>query len=762
MQKLLKITGYSLIFACAFAVADASWAAETARGASARGRDRVAVSTATSRMPSIPILPVSATGNITFSQDVIDPEPTPEPTPGPTPGPTPTPVPVCPDGGVMNSAYTVQDCMNDVLACVNGGALPNGINSLYDEDVRNSIMNGMGLCMVQVDKCISTVRVNCQNVYESSADVWIDFNIRKVQPSYYAFVLRQTGLTPTQAKNTCLLLDRNTYGSSLDAVGQNDLVTSEYGRDESAYNRTKHTKLVKKNPQGVEVNNDGQYDAKRGYYARWDAEKAECLLRVAAYKTRKKSSDNNSDREKDELITNDWWFGGDNKPAEVWQATGSTFTCNKDLFGFALRTTTKDVAVLAGASTLVGAGVGALTGHKATTGFDCNDAELRKKLLKEIKEKSLIAGVNTYITDKNKRLSLGMSELDSPKCEAVVDAYTRWIQLEQDYNTCKEFLSADPCESYVFTTLTSDTGAILTDDNITVLTAAIRAKEQNECRDKKAQELAKRLKQCSFENLGTISSSCNDTTGQKCIPFGQIGAHLRAMTAVFEGLTVLNEGRKSTKLKNTLIGAGIGAGVGGAAVAISAFVEGDRISCRVGDDLERVNLNKSYTIGRLRDYYVKWALNLPNAMTPTAVVTNCENWALSCNLYTDPTECKSAIFNYRPGGLATTQEVQNPCQVSGSACIANLTTANNYGLCLNTFPTVNNCDQWRNECAKFTDVTSCDAAQFYYAPMSTTVSRACVYSVGGNTCGMNSSVAGNYVNMSTCSYVAEPSGPAVQ
>lgn len=753
MQKLLKITGYSLIFACAFAVADASWAAETARGASARGRDRVAVSTATSRMPSIPILPVSATGNITFSQDVIDPEPTPEPTPGPTPGPTPTPVPVCPDGGVMNSAYTVQDCMNDVLACVNGGALPNGINSLYDEDVRNSIMNGMGLCMVQVDKCISTVRVNCQNVYESSADVWIDFNIRKVQPSYYAFVLRQTGLTPTQAKNTCLLLDRNTYGASQNAVGIDDLVTGEYNDARSAYNQNKHVKLVKSNPMGAEVNTtrNNLIDEKRGYYARWDAEKAECLLRVAAYN-------------KDNLITNEWLgVFGDNRPAEVWQATGSTFTCNKDLFGFALRNQTKSMALVGiGGGTVVGGVVGALTGHKATTGFDCNDAELRKKLLKEIKENNLIAGINTYITEQDNRLSWGMGELDSTKCKAVVDAYTSWIQLEKDYNTCKELLSADPCESYVFATLTSDTGAILTDDNSPALQKAIKERAQAECKDKQAKALAAQLQQCLFKNLGTISSNCNDATEPKCIPFGQIGAHLRAMTAVFEGLTVLNEGRKGTVLKNTLIGAGIGAGVGGAATAITAFVEGNNINCRVGDDLNRVGLNKSHTIDRLRDFYVKWALNLPNAMTPTAVVTNCENWALSCNLYTDANECASAVFNYRPGGLTTTQLISNPCQVSGSACIANLTTANNYGLCLNTFPTVNNCDQWRNECAKFTDVTSCDAAQFYYAPMSTTVSRACVYSVGGNICGMNSSVAGNYVNMSTCSYVAEPSGPAVQ
>ena len=93
--------------------------------------------------------------------------------------------------------------MNDVYACVNNGGLPNGINDLFNEDLRNSIESGMGLCNIQVERCVREIRRNCKNVYRSTADVWIDFNARKVQPEYYSFVLRKTGLTPNQAENTC-------------------------------------------------------------------------------------------------------------------------------------------------------------------------------------------------------------------------------------------------------------------------------------------------------------------------------------------------------------------------------------------------------------------------------------------------------------------------------------------------------------------------------------------------------------------------------
>jgi hypothetical protein len=762
MQKLQKIAFFGLVFMCAIAVTQASFAVETARGAAARSRG---TTTATARMPSIPILPVSATGNISLGKDVIDPdEPTPGPTPpGPTPpGPTPPePEPVCPDGGVMNSDYTVLDCMNDIQACINGGALPNGINSLYNEELRDSIVNGMGLCLIQVEQCIATVRVNCQNVYESTADVWLDFNARKVQPSYYAFVLRQTGLTPTQAKNTCLLLDRNTFGSSFNAVGQENWVNSEYAQKTGAYNRQQNNSLNKNNPQGATVNSDGWVDAKRGYYARWDAEKAECLVRVAAYN-------------KDELITNEWLgVFGDNRPAEVWQNTGSTFTCNKDLFGFALRNKTKAVAALGiGGGTVIGATVGALAGHGASNDFDCEVRENRDKLLKEIKTNGLIGDLNLYLgTNKfnedknenytNRKLSNTMTTLSKSQCYAILELYTKTQDLAAEYDRCWSYSTDDCIKAFYEEYKATGDVTKFNETEIKKAFATVKKGENAPCSSNKTvNDLV--TNECKFHNIYVGTGRLCSGSGKDCVKGETIFNDLLKLNEIFSNLTLLGDGTDGNRWKTALAGAGIGAAAGGAATAITAFVERNNINCRVGDDLDRVGLNKSYTIDRLRDFYVKWALNLPSVPAPTAVVTNCENWALTCSMFTDLDECQSAVFNYRPGNLTTTQNVSNPCKVSGSACIANTKVANGLGLCLENLTTVNNCDQWQYECSKLTNSTACNAAQFYYAPMGTNVSGACAYTLGGGSCKMNSAVAKNYVNMTTCSQLTQANQPAQQ
>ena len=308
--------------------------------------------TATERMPSMPILTINP-ANLTTNTPATEPQPQPKPEPEPEPEPEPQPTPECPDGGVRNSEYGVQNCMNDVLSCINNGALAGGLNDLFNEDMRNAIMNGMGLCSIQVEKCMVSVRRDCKPVYRSIADVWVDFNSRKIQPEYYNFVLRKTGLTPNQAENTCLLLDVNTYGSSFSAVDNGGLTTAEYNKRVGAYNNQSGGVLIKTNPQGAELNygNPG-VDGARGHYARWDATTATCYLRVAAYN-------------KDVQIKNSWLFGalGNDEPAEVWRAAGETFSCNKDLFGFSLLNDTSTAAVVGiGGGTLVGAGVGAAVG----------------------------------------------------------------------------------------------------------------------------------------------------------------------------------------------------------------------------------------------------------------------------------------------------------------------------------------------------------------------------------------------------------------
>ena len=391
------------------------------------------------RMPTMPTLPIHAVGNI--SQNVSTSAPVPSvpdvpdapdvPDVPDTPDvPSEPEVPECPDGGVKNSSYTVEMCMDDVLRCVNYGALPNGLNDMFDENTRNAIVNGMGLCVPQVDKCIAQVRIDCDNVYRSAADVWIDFNSRRVQPEYYKFVLRKTGLTPNQAETVCALLDKNTYGASFNAVSNNGAVTAEYNKTVGAYNGKQGNILIKNNPMGATVNlgNPG-VDGARGHYARWDAKNATCYVRVAAYN-------------KDNHITNTWLFGamGDDQPAEVWKATGDSFTCNKDLFGFSLMNDTHTAAVVGvGGGTLVGAGVGAIAGHGARD-FDCSRDNHREELAQELRQAGQIRQLNQFL-EPSDQLSL-TGDVTIAQCNAVVDLYNKYQEI---------LVAIDECDRYTIT-----------------------------------------------------------------------------------------------------------------------------------------------------------------------------------------------------------------------------------------------------------------------------------------------------------------------
>ena len=440
MSGLLRLCGISV------AVCAVVWGADAAQApgrAAANGR---VATTNSARMPVMPTLPIISVGNIATNlpddngaqPSLPDDEPdTPdEPSEPDEPGQQD---PECPDGGVKNSDYTVEMCMNDNLRCVNNGALPNGLNDLFNKELRYAIENGMGLCAAQVEKCIKDVRRDCANVYRASADVWIDFNSRKVQPEYYNFVLRKTGLTPNQAENTCMLLDKNTYGTSFAAVANDGKTTTEYNQKVGAYNNQQGGSLVKNNPQGVDVN-DGNpgVDGSRGHYARWDATTATCLIRVAAYN-------------KDKQISNNWLFGavGDDKPAEVWKAAGTSFACNKDLFGFSLLNDTKTVAVVGiGGGTLVGAGVGAIAGHGKRE-FDCSRDNHREMLMAVLKADTQMVGkLNDHL---EKQINARGTTIDKETCDAIVKLYDKTFtdKIEFEAVITEECKSRLLCQRYL-------------------------------------------------------------------------------------------------------------------------------------------------------------------------------------------------------------------------------------------------------------------------------------------------------------------------
>ena len=673
-MKLLNLFGKTLCGVAVFATCPGADAAQN-------GRASMMPSVESARMPTMPTFSLNTVGSPAVT--VIN---TPSeiknvnnvvPTPTPTPDPTPTPVKECPDGGVKNSDYTITMCMNDVLQCINTGGLQGGLNDLFNEDVRNSIVSGMRLCQANIDRCITDVRVNCRNVYIESNDVWLDFNSRIIQPEYYNFVLRKTGLTPNQAENTCLLLDRNTYGPSFAAVSDMNDVNSEYNRKVGAYNISDGGKLTKKNPQGVEVNTTG-YDGNRGHYARWDASNAECLVRVAAYN-------------KDSLITNSWLFGamGNDKPAEVWKTTGTSFTCNRDLFDMSsLLNDTRTVAVVGiGGGTLVGAGVGAAVGahnynkkHEAylNSANLCADEEYVKKLGGKIYSSGKGGVLKSYAGGTFD--SFDFNNLTETDCEALHELSDKVGLYESAINEC------------------------LNNDKNRAIAAAIRAKlseksNQTVYRKIELEDNGNKMKisqsvicdkpndvsesdirffesSCTFKPLREFGAGtlCDSQTG--CLTVNQMQYQvneLKKLFAVIEpDMEKTKDAKKGSEIgKGVAVGAATGAAAGGIATAITALVERSNITCKVGDGLDSVSFGKAHTIGSLKDFYVKWNLRLPDAISPTSAVMDRESWQQACSQFNNKLmDCPKVQINLKDAKGKYTL-VQSACRISGNICTTN-------------------------------------------------------------------------------------------
>ncbi len=654
MHKLLRFLGMPMASLGAMAVVLGAHAAQSGGRAAYNNVRAGATAPSAARMPSMPVLPGNVIGNL--SPTIPTPPTTPSQPSNPVDpdDPTPPAEPECPDGGVKDSDYTVENCMNDVLRCVNGGALPGGLNDLFNEDLRNAIINGMGLCSVQVEKCVTQVRKNCSNVYRTSADVWIDFNSRKVQPEYYNFVLRKTGLTPHQAENTCWLLDKNTYGPSFAAVANGGAVTSEYNNRVGAYNQQNGNVLIKTNPQGVQVNNNNPgVDGQRGHYARWDATTATCYLRVAAYN-------------KDKHITNNWLFGalGDDKPAEVWKATGESFSCNKDLFGFSLMNDTSTAAVVGvGGGTVVGAGVGAIAGH-GDREFDCGNKGHVKKLGEQLRAAGSVTILNEYL--HNAISTTG--NITEAQCREIVELYNVYYQMRSAVTACasRRVVGYESEEIDIEIQTDGDVNAI--QKSVTDAVNATGGADDAEC-------MFKPLNLAKETGTGIY---CNAQSG--CRNANQMESELARLGRVLDNVEIM-QGEDGNRLKTTLVGAGVGAATGGVATAITAFIERNNINCRVGDGLDQVGFGKSYSIGSLKDFYVKWNLRLPDTIAPTAQVSDCTSWKNTCAMYTDLNQCAAAQFNYKPADASTVTLVRSPCAVSGSVCVENYTVAKSHGAC---------------------------------------------------------------------------------
>lgn len=635
-----RFLGFSVVSLIACMVSISSFAA-TGRGDYSNVRAASVGDAGTARMPTMPTLSIMSVG--TISQDVptnvtLPPVQNVPDIPNEPDFPDePSVVPECPDGGVKDSAYTIEMCMNDVVQCVNFGALPNGMNDMFDKNTRNSIVNGMGLCTPQVNKCIAQVRRGCYNVYRSLSDVWIDFISRRVQPEYYNFVLRKTGLTPNQAEATCLMLDKGETGY---AEGQN---------------------------------------------ARWDAKTATCNVRVAAYN-------------KDKHITNTWLFGaaGDDKPAEIWMKTGDTFTCNKDLFGFSLMNDTQTAAVVGiGGGTLVGAGVGAVAGHGARD-FDCSRDAHRNQLAQELGRSGQIGILNQFL-DSNVQLSVS-GVISQVQCNAILELYNKYQEIKAAIDECSSYTITEDYMVFDFEVSNSvkqqvdisvrNGKPVLDDAEIIRIQNRLNCSQDNCSKENLIETIQAAFEaqsdgKCRFKpiNLAKMRGEGIYCSGQSgCIYHDELARDVQPLASVLDTLVVL-KGEKSNMAKSIGVGAAVGAGAGGLATAITAYVEKNNINCRVGNSLEQVGLGKSHVIGSLRDYYVKWNLNLPDVIAPTATIDSCDSWKYNCSRYTDMNDCENAQFNYKPSGAASFTLVRSVCRASGGTCIENYPVAKSHGAC---------------------------------------------------------------------------------
>lgn len=594
----------------------------------------------TARMPTMPIVSMNTIGNpavSTVSQPVNTntgiviptPEPEPEPEPGPTP-PTP-PTPECPDGGVRNTPYTVDMCMAELSQCINIGGVSNGMHGLFNEDFFNQILNGsVRICQQVVDKCL-TIRKDCHKVYKKNKAVWLDFRVRILQPEYYNFVLYRTGLTPNQAEKTCF------------AIG-----------------------------------------------GRWDAVNGDCLIHVVAYN-------------KDKPISNEWLFGiaGNGKDADAWLKTGEAFTCNKSLFGFSLMNNTATVAATAipGAA-IVGGTVGGIVAknrQNRAMANPCSDKSYRKELGKKIKTTYNDARLQNYLyeaiidedtgdfsTGESRLGAVDFYDLTEEQCDAIIDLYSKAKVYDEAIKTCEANAKNKMVLDSFVGGVKNYVRIVDKDGNQVVCTSEI------ECVTKpmgvEASDINKFNDECLFIPLNVGFLKRNIDTNPFCNHQGacesvkQIKQELNSMRGLLAEIEVAVSSEKGPSVgKGILVGAAAGAAAGGVATAITAVIESSNIKCKVGSDLASVSLNKSYTIGSLKDFYVKRGLNLPDTVLANTPVVDKTSWGVACSEFQGNfDDCQNASVIYKHDNKR--EVISYACIMQGSMCLMNQDLAELYGV----------------------------------------------------------------------------------
>jgi hypothetical protein len=259
-----------------------------------------------------------------------------------------------------------------------------------------------------------------------------------------------------------------------------------------------------------------------------------------------------------------------------------------------------------------------------------------------------------------------------------VELFDKYYQYETAIKECRK---SGVTEIYNVTVTIEETdeGAEAGNSNIGQEVASVLNEFKN--------EMARQFDNCLFDTFNLDKKNPDKSiyvaAFGKTMNAAQVARELQRLDSVFgeDFSDLMINGEKSNIGKSVAIGAAVGAGTGGLATAITAFVERNNISCHVGDGLEQVGFGKWYTIDTLKDFYVKWNLRVPDVVAPTATISDCKSWKNTCATFADLEQCENAQFNYKPAGASTTTLIRSVCAVSGSACIENYPVAKSYGAC---------------------------------------------------------------------------------
>lgn len=638
-------------------------------GANAAENSHSRAGTMAARMPSIPVVTMNVVGNPAVTT-ISDPAPnvgtvpTPVP-PQPTP-PTP-PVPHCADGGVENTEYTVDMCMNDLQLCVNNN-VTNGIAGLYNDDYFQNVLNGsVRICQNVVDKCM-TVRKNCKNVYKTWKSVWLDFRIRILQPNYYNFVLYKTGLTPYQAKHTCARIGGRWDAVSAEcsvrvvAYNKNKKISNEWlfgaagnGKDAEAWLTTGSSFSCGKSLFGFSLLNDTATAAVVGIGGG-------TVLGAATGGIIAKAKQNKAKRQalKDPCQNKDF-------RKEFGAKIAGTHN-ERVLMNYLV-----DPAYSSNAQT-------SADGYSAEYGYDP-------------KTGTFYSGTTSGTESNVKRTrKIDFYNLSADECDAIIDLYSIANLYDEAVKLCEadaqnqrimKILNAKVSEDAAYSTLQVETdangnitgfymGQVLCDgDDVAGLDMSDIDTFNTEC-------LLKRL-EVGFGIQNDDNPFCEAQTG--CRSYWQIKQDLNTLRSALDQVQVIVEpaGSGPSVGKGMLVGGAIGAGVGGLATGITAVIEKNNIICKVENDLGSVSFGKSHTIDSLKSWYVKYALNLPDSVLANTPVTDKNSWGLACSEFQGKAEdCANASIVYKHDNKR--EVVPYACSYVGTMCLMNKDVAELYGI----------------------------------------------------------------------------------